>query len=96
MKKWTKRNKQFVGAPTCLGAVQWDVTVDKGYCMDKMDDTDKYEVDANFQINEEARSHWVHRKADLRPMYKIQKNLNDFITTCEKALAETGEHNAKS
>lgn len=94
MKKWTRRSKKFIGPADCLAAVQWDVTVSKDSYLKAIEDKDGLTLEANFCVNEEARSHWVSRKADLRPLYKVQKELNAFLKAAEEGLKKVEESNA--
>jgi hypothetical protein len=49
---------------------------------------------AEFGVNDEAKSHYIDRKEELRPLYKLQAELNRFIMECEAALLQVKEYNA--
>lgn len=53
-------------------------------------------VSAQIEINEEGRSHYVSRKADLRAIRRMRKNLDAFEDACQKAFDEAEEFNAQS
>jgi hypothetical protein len=111
MKKWTKRNRVFLNAPAsgCFAGVAWSVAleeqVDWRHITDKeaaADDFDpkkkpkKWVVDAHMEINREALEHYVSRKANLRALKNMQRELNRFVALCEKALRDAEKANAKS
>lgn len=98
-------NREFLNTAKsgCMGAVAWHVALkqqqsyeyfaDGGY-VEKGDK--KWEVNACIDINRDAQSHYVSRRAHLRPLYKMHRQLTDFINACETALSEAEEGNAKS
>ena len=78
----------------------WRVAVEyyKDWDEDGMKQVDTYNAhcEADMEINKEALNHHVHRKADLRPLRQMRKQLDTFEDLCVKALAEVEEYNAKS
>ena len=102
MKKWTQQVRRFLNSPKsgCLGAVSWQVAC---YPERKWNRKDKkwgaikgWTMNGDITINDDAQTHYVERKAHLRPLYAMQKELNDFIYNCETALKDAEERNAKS
>jgi hypothetical protein len=111
MKKWTKRNRVFLNSPAsgCFAGVAWQVALERQIdwrCVTDQvvaaDDYDpkkqphKWVLDAHIEINKEAQDHYVSRKANLRAVKIMQRELNTFVALCEKALKDAEEANAKS
>lgn len=111
MKKWTERNRVFLNSPAsgCFAGVAWSVelaqTPDWSGASAKLTDSldfdpkklpKKWSVDAHIEINREAQEHYVNRKAHLRAVKHMQRELNEFIRLCEKALKDEEKGNAKS
>ena len=101
-KGWVKRNVTFLQPPatSCMAAVSWRVCVEYWQQWDKSGDkkTVEYQcnVAAELNINDEAKAHYVGRKADLRPLRKMRKELDAFEDACVQALVEAEEYHAKS
>jgi hypothetical protein len=71
-----------------LGAVAWDVEVRPSWT-----NKDEHGMTAEITLNEEAHSHYVHRKANMLPIYRMRDELNKFIETCEQAFKDVEEEN---
>ena len=100
-KGWIESNKEFLQPPKnpCMAAVGWEVGLE--FYADRDDKgkkNGKYNasVQAELSITDEAKNHYVNRKADLRPLRKMRKELDDFEDACIKALFEKEKYNAKS
>ena len=65
------------------GEPQWDEEKKKG----------EFVLNGEFTTTKEARNYYVERKADLRPLHKMQRELNAFVSRCEEALDLMKEHN---
>ncbi len=113
MKKWIKQNRRFLNTPKsgCLGAVSWEVSCyqEKDHALisaaraDNMSQEDikklpkKWAMDGSMEINRDAQTHYINRKANMRPVYAMQKELNDFVAECEAAIKDVEEgNNAKN
>lgn len=112
MKKWSKKKRVFLNHPStnCLGAVAWDVNVHQQRDWSSLTITEEETIsrkgikklpktwgfNAEITINKDARSHFIHRKADLRALKNMQRELNEFIKVAEKAIADVEKGNAKS
>ncbi len=111
VKAWTKRNITFLQPPShgCFGAVAWRVAYIPPKDVPKKDQEfyeddeltvskrqAKARMDAECSINDEAQNHYVHRKADLRALQNMRRELNKFEETCEKAMQQVEEANAES
>jgi len=111
MKKWTKRNRVFLNSPAsgCFAGVAWSVALEqqtdwRSVTDKEIDSADfdpkkkpqKWAVDAHIEINREALDHYVSRKAHLRSVKNMQRELNRFIALSEKALRDAEKENAKS
>lgn len=92
-KRKTVTRRKFVGNGNCMGAVSWEVSYGEGWNHKKRD---RWCFDAEFNVSDSAQGHYVSRKADLRPLYRMQKELNDFIEELESAVKAVEEHNAES
>lgn len=99
-KGWTKRNRAFINTPAtdCMAAVGWYVKLEFWADREKGEKTGKYKanVDSSIDINREATHHYVSRKADLRALRNMRKELDAFEEACEQALMEAEEYNAAS
>ena len=91
MKTMNKFKRMFVGRGTCLGAVQWTVSVTKDYQQKKY--PGKLAVDGEFGVNDEAKNHWVESRKDLVPLLKLEKQLADFLATMQDAMLDVQDHN---
>lgn len=91
MKKRTKRNRVFLNTPAteCMAAVGWHVQVHKSWNPEKK----TMQMHGEITINQEGQTHYVSRKADLRALYNMRKELDRFINECETALKDVKEHN---
>lgn len=111
MKKWTKRNRVFLNAPSsgCFAGVAWQVSTHQerdwsgvSVSEETVDNFDpkklpkKWTMNGSIEINREAQTHYVSRKGNLRALYKMQRELDQFIELCEKALKDAEKANAKS
>ncbi len=56
----------------CLAAVRWKVEVYYNT------ETKKAEVNGDITVTEEGRSHWVCRRADLRPIRTMRRIIDAF------------------
>ena len=101
-KGWTKRNRVFLNTPSsgCLAGLSWRVTL--RYCK-RYDDDEKLiegkykaHVSGESQLNDEAKDHFVSRKADLRALRNMRKELDAFESALEQAFIEAEEYNAES
>jgi len=93
MKKRLIVKRRFVGSSTCMGAVAWSVKVRPQFgkkCKHLMC------MDGELNINDEAKGHYVDCRKDLSPLYKMQRELNQFIIECETALDDTEAHNEEA
>ena len=92
MKTRTRKHRVWLNSSknNCMAALNWYVTV--GWDWRKGND-DRLNLDAEFSVNDEGQTHWVTRRAELRPLYKVQKELNAFLTECEAQLTLIEEHN---
>jgi len=93
MKKRMVVKRRFVGKGTCMGAVSWMVGVRPQYGK-------KHKhlmcLDAELNINDEAQGHYIDCRKDMAPLYKMQRELNTFITECETALDDMEAHNEEA
>ena len=111
MRKRTLRHRAFLNHPAsdCLAVFGWRIDVEQTLSwlsdMDALCDDDKdgkkkrakeWCVSADMNISKEARNHYINRKADMKAVYRMQKELNLFITECEKAFKDVEKANAKS
>jgi hypothetical protein len=96
MRRTRKARRKFVGNAECMGAVGWSVTYGKGFFKKGSKQEGNWDWDGEFGVSRDASSHYVTRKADLKPLMRMQKELADFIKECEIALKKVEEHNAKS
>ena len=90
MKKRVKVKRTFVGEGSCLGAIAWQVNISKTY--DKKRPNDLC-ADGEFSISDEAQTHWVENWKELKPLYKIQRELDAFIHQMEDAFSDVAAHN---
>lgn len=100
-KGWRVSSKTFLQPPQngCMAAVGWEVQVEYWNNRDddkKKDGTYTANVHAEMNLTDEAKGHYVQRKADLRPIRKMRKELDAFEDACVKAIAEAEDYNAKS
>lgn len=101
-KGWRVSNKVFLQPPQngCMAAVGWEVTLEYWNDCEKISGTKtgvyKANVHAELNLTDEAKGHYVNRKADLRPLRKMRKELDAFEDACVKAIGEAEEYNAKS
>ena len=88
MKKYTKKSRRFLNTPNsgCMGAMQWDVVVCAHW--DKKKYPDRLILEGNININREAQGHYVNRKADMLPIYRMRDELNAFIEACEQGIED--------
>ena len=92
MKKRNKQVRKFIsGNKDCTAVMSWNIDVSECYRNKK-----KLSVDANFNVTEEGRWHYVSRKAHLKTMYAMRDEINTFIKECEQALKDVETHNAQS
>ena len=86
--QYDKQNRRFLNTPKsrCMGAVSWHVTIAPHW--DKENHRDKLCLDAEININKEATSQWVERKASMLPVYRMRDELNKFIEACEQGLED--------
>ena len=112
MKKRTLRHRAFLNHPAsdCLAVFGWRIDVEKTLDWQSISDKDMIEneegskkklpkqwsVSADMNISKEARNYYINRKADMKAIYRMQKELNLFITECEKAFKDVEKANAKS
>ncbi len=111
MKKWIKRNRVFLNSPAsgCFAGVSWSVELEQqrdwaGASDKEVDAPDfnpselpkKWGVDAHLEVNREAMDHYVSRKANLRAVKNMQRELNEFVRLTEKAFKDAEKGNAKS
>jgi len=96
-KGWRKSNKCFLQPPTngCLAAVSWEAGVEY-YGMKKGNDKWEAHVACELSLNRDALSHWVSRKADLKPLRAMRRELDAFEEACSQAITEVEQYNAKS
>lgn len=93
MKKWRKTGRKFLNpSKECTAAVMYVVEVSPHWNKKK----DEFRMNGDLTMTRDATNHYVQRKADLRPLYNMQKELAVFIELCEIALKEVEEYNAKS
>lgn len=91
MKEVNKFKRTFIGRGTCTGAVYWSANVSKSYDQKKY--PGKMTCGGEFGVNKDGMSHWVESRKDMRAMYRLQKELNDFICMMEAALDDVEAHN---
>ena len=93
MRKRLKVSRKFVGIGTCLGAVSWSVAVQPQYGK-------KHKhlmcVEAELSISDEAQSHYVDCTKDMAPLFKMQRELNEFILQCGAAIDDVETHNEEA
>jgi len=87
MKKWTKRERKFLNpSKDCLAAVSWHVDFTPG----KPDSEHKWNrktwIEAELSVTDEGKAHFVTRRADLRPVRNMIKELQAFEAMCTKAF----------
>ena len=96
-KGWKKTGRKFVDGSknsNCRGVVSWCVTYYPAETSEKIERSASF--DADFGVNEEAQSHWITRKADLRPLRTIRAELDKFEDACLAAIEQVEKSNAKS
>jgi hypothetical protein len=112
MKKWTKRRRVFLNYPSsgCAATCVWNVGVERSIAWGRLSDDEcdagittkgrklprEWSLSAELNISEDAQSHYIHRKADMRALYRMQKELDAFITATEQAFKDVEEGNAES
>jgi len=86
MKKYAKSSRRFLNTPKsgCMGASNWDVSIHSHWDEERY--PDRYIMEANISINREANHHYVERKADLLPVYRLRDELLKFIEACEQGI----------
>lgn len=102
-KGWTKRNREFlnVAGSGCMAGVSWNASLSYMKKWDKKGEElikDEYIAcaEGEIEINREGQTHFINRKADLRPIRTMKRELLKFEEACEAALKEAEEYNAKS
>ena len=97
-KGWIKRNRVFLNTPVsgCMAGVSWHVSL--GYYKKRVKgDWDEKSwtatADGNIGINEEGQRQYVERKADLRAIRNMRKELDAFESAMEQAMQEAEDHN---
>lgn len=93
MKKRKSRRK-FLGPADCVGAIGWWVGVREHW--DYINHPNKMMLEGEIRITDDAQTHWVSRKADVKPLYRMRDELDAFITELEQAFKDVEDHNAKS
>jgi len=85
--KYRKRGRRFLNVPEsgCLGAVSWSVEVNPPWEDSK---TKKDCMWADLHVNDDAKGHYIERKAHMLPVYRMRDELNKFIEACEQALKD--------
>lgn len=93
MKKATVSNRTWLNPidKHCMAVVGWHVTIEPHWNPKKKGE---FVLNGEFTTTKEARNYYVERKADLRPLHKMQRELNAFISECENKLAQIKENNA--
>ena len=98
-KGWTKRNRAWLNTPAscCMAGVSWNAGdyYSKEWDKDLQTRDDKYTcvITAEISINDEAKNHYVSRKADLRPLRAMRKELDAFEEACLEACQEAEDYN---
>jgi hypothetical protein len=93
MKKRVVKKRTWLNptSTSCAAACFWNVQVDKAWNTNEF--PNEYRVSGEFSVNDEGKSHYIDRKADMRPLYKLQEELRRFIDECELAILQVKEHN---
>jgi len=92
-KGWRKASKKFLQPPNndCMAAVGWTVSLE--YWEQKEKGTWEACAHGEMSQTEEARNHYVSRRADLRPVRAMRKELDAFEEYMLKAITEADEYN---
>lgn len=99
-KGWTKRSRVFLNSPAsgCMAGVSWYVILEYSKEWDnkalKRLDTYVASVSSEIHINDEGQVHYISRKADLRPLRAMRKELDAFEEAVQQALTEAEEYNS--
>jgi hypothetical protein len=91
-----KQGRAFLNTPksNCTAAVRWNASLD--YWEVKASEGIKARVNGEIALTEEALSHWVGRKADLRALRNMRRELDAFEDALVEFFAKAEEYNAKS
>jgi len=98
MKAWTKTGRKFLNteASGCVSTVSWRVAFTPG----QPDSTHKWArkaaVEAEFGVSEDACSHYITRKGDLRPLRNLRAELDKFEQHCSAAFADMEKADGKA
>lgn len=94
-KGWKKNNKCFLQSPTnpCLAVVGWEVSVEYIAYDRKEDGKPTAYVSCEISISDEGKHQYVSRKADLRPLRVMRRELDAFEEACLKAITEVEQYN---
>jgi hypothetical protein len=76
-----------------MGAVSWSVGVRPKY---GKKDKHLMCMDAELNINDEAKGHYVDCRKDMLPLYKMRAELDAFIGECEKGFDDMEAHNEEA
>ena len=101
-KGWVKRNRAWINSPAsgCMAGVSWYVSLEYHREWDRQVkermDTYTASVNSEIEINDDAQRHYVSRKADLRPLRAMRKELDAYEETALQALTEAEEYNESS
>lgn len=97
-KGWVKRNRVFLNTPAseCMAGVAWKASL--GYYKKRVKGGwDKKSwtatADGSIEINEEGQRQYVGRKADLRAIRNMRKELDAFESAIEQAMQEAEDYN---
>lgn len=99
MKKWNKKNRAFLNPndKECLGAVSWFVS----FSPSKPDAKEKYFqkpiIEGSIAINREGSHHYICRKADMRAIQTMKRELCKFEDAMQQAFVDQeSDKDAKS
>lgn len=97
--KFKKQGRVFLNVldKSCTAACVWQVEIwTYGDALNPKKKKTKPNIEAEFGVNREGQSFYVSRKADLRPLQALQRELNKFNQAYEEAEILLEEMNAKS
>lgn len=95
VKKWSKQNRIFLNAydKGCTDVLLWSVDVFPSY-NPKKEHIAQYA--AEFSVGERGVTLYATKKAELRPMVTLQREINKFNDAVEEAQRRCEEHNGES
>lgn len=91
-KGWRKSSKKFLQPPTnqCMAAVGWEVSLQ---FWEQRDGTWEASAHGELSQSREAENHYCNRRADLRPLRAMRKEIDIFEDHMMTAIMQADEYN---